>query len=190
MKTFNQIVKYFWSNVFAKYLLIFLIIIALFFGALYLSVDISGNDVVSIEETSTEKYLPNIESLADVNKLNVKYQKKIEELPAEISDDFLPVTKREIIEWEGRVHKYMTYGRRVFKNLDENSNYKYFIVEPHDYMEDGADKYSPVTRSLREDERVKIVGAIAHYCWWNEEEYDGCVPWVDAENMEVINRDE
>lgn len=110
--------------------------------------------------------------------------------PAENSDNFLPITSREIIEWEGQVHSYMTYGRRVFKNLDESSNYKYFIVEPHDYTKDGADKYSPTTRSLRGNERVKIVGAIAHYCWWNEEEYDGCVPWVDAENMEVTNRDE
>lgn len=109
---------------------------------------------------------------------------------AENNDDFLPVAKREIIEWEGRTHLYMTYGRRVFKNLDESSNYKYFIVEPHDYTENGADKYSPTTRNLTGKERVKIVGTIANYCWWNEEGYDGCVPWVDAENMEVISRDE
>lgn len=105
----------------------------------------------------------------------------------ENKDNFLPVIKHETIELEGRVYNNMTYGRRVFKNLDENSDYKYFIVEPHDYTEDGADKYSPTTRSLRGDERVKTVGTIVDYCWWDEEKYNGCVPWIEAERMDRID---
>jgi hypothetical protein len=114
----------------------------------------------------------------------------IESLRFLSSDDFLPIAERENVEWEGQVYSAMTYGRRVFKNLDEGSKYKYFIVEPHDYTENGGDKYSPTTRSLIGNERVKITGTIADFCWWDwgidNTDYKGCVPWIDAGDIEIV----
>ena len=87
----------------------------------------------------------------------------------------------------GKVYSHMTYGRRVFENLDERSEYKYFIVEPHDYTKNGTDKYSPTTRSLTGNEMVKITGEIVDYCWWDNgvAGTEGCVPWVEANNMVI-----
>lgn len=85
----------------------------------------------------------------------------------------------------------MTYGRAVFENLDERANFKYFIVEPHDYTEDGVDKYSPTIRNLKNDEVVMIKGSIYDDCWWNDgvkdTNYKGCVPWIESKESHTYH---
>lgn len=102
------------------------------------------------------------------------------------STTFTPI---EII-WTGKIHGVMTYGRLLFKNLDPDAEYKYFIAEPDDVISDGGRRYSPTTGNIQYTDIVRVTGVIEHEelkCWWDELEYGGCVPWVSIDKIQVVN---
>lgn len=58
---------------------------------------------------------------------------------AEVTPTYSPAstsTPTKII-WTGKIHWGMTYGRLLFENLNPSAEYKYFIAEPDDVIEDG-----------------------------------------------------
>lgn len=90
----------------------------------------------------------------------------------------------------GKIFMFMTYGRLLIKNTDTSSEYKYFIIEPNDIISEGVSRYSPTTMNIKYTDIVKIKGSIEHVeskCWWNEIEYEGCVPLVSLESVEVTS---
>jgi len=109
------------------------------------------------------------------------------------SDNSKVLPEKEEVVLYGKIHSRLTYGRGVFENLTEGKEYEYFIVEPDDYTEEGARKYSPKINSLSAEEIVKITGKIANKCWWNDTTdlagtyYKGCVPWIDSEKIETVD---
>lgn len=109
-------------------------------------------------------------------------------LPAPIPT-FTPVE----ITWTGKIHWYMTYGRRLFENLTPGVEYKYFIAEPDDVIEDGGLRYSPTTMNIKDTDIVRVIGYVDDYCngaSWDfgvdDTDYRGCVPWVSIEKLEII----
>jgi len=102
------------------------------------------------------------------------------------SSPFKPIK----VVWTGKVYQDMTYGRLVLENDDKSTKPKYFIIEPNDMIEEGALRYSPTTRYIKDTDIVKVTGTITneeYKCWWNEPEYDGCVPWVMLESLEILD---
>lgn len=106
---------------------------------------------------------------------------------------FVPSATKDIVEWEAQMYEYRTYGRRVFKNLDESSEYKYFVVDPFDYTEDGGSKYSPFMNSLNGKEKVKLRTFASTYCPGKEadyvpcpDDYDGCCLQLQAISAEIV----
>ena len=94
------------------------------------------------------------------------------------------------INWIGKVHWFMTYGRLLFENLNTESEYRYFIAEPYDVIEDGGLRYSPTTMNIESTDKVKIKGIMDDNCSWNDgvddTDYKGCVPWIRIDKLEII----
>ena len=94
------------------------------------------------------------------------------------------------IVWTGKIHWYMTYGRRLFENLIPGSEYKYFIAEPEDVIYEGGLRYSPTTMNIKDSDIVKVTGTMTDNCYWDsgvdDTDYDGCVPWIRIEEIEII----
>jgi len=94
------------------------------------------------------------------------------------------------IVWTGKIHWGMTYGRLLFENLNPDAEYKYFIAEPDDVMEDDVYRRSPTTMNIRDTDTVKITGVVADACYWDfgvdDTNYKGCVPWVEIDKVEII----
>ena len=90
------------------------------------------------------------------------------------------------INFIGKVTKWMTYGRILVKNSDSESPFAYFIAEPDDVIEDGGSRYSPTTGAIGEEDTIKIVGEMIDDCSWNQEEYGGCVPWVNIKILQLV----
>jgi len=91
------------------------------------------------------------------------------------------------ITLEGKAYKDMTYGRLVLKNVDPEAEYKYFIIEPDDFVKGEG---SPSTKKIKKTDIVKVTGVIKgedSKCWWDEPEYGGCVPWVFIDKIEISN---
>ncbi len=84
----------------------------------------------------------------------------------------------------GRVVTWMTYGRILVKNLAPHPSFMYFIAEPDDIIEDGALRYSPTTDPLTYEDVIKIIGKMTAECYWDDESYGGCVPWVEIEKLQ------
>lgn len=106
------------------------------------------------------------------------------------TSDFNPPNPPVNIAWIGKAYGDLTYGRIIFKNLTSNNQYKYFIAEPNDLIKDGALRYSPTTRSIRNDDVVIVSGEVEDFCFWydgiDDTEYYGCVPWIDINKIEVV----
>jgi len=96
------------------------------------------------------------------------------------------------ISWVGKVHVYMTYGRLLIQNLDPGADYKFFIIEPHDVIEDGGLRYSPTTRNLVSGNVILVRGEMSDSCYWEngfegtdvKGDYKGCVPWIEIKKIE------
>ena len=95
------------------------------------------------------------------------------------------------ISWVGKVHVYMTYGRLLIQNLDPGADYKFFIIEPHDVIEDGGLRYSPTTRNLVSGNVILVRGEMSDSCYWEngfegtdvKGDYKGCVPWIEIKKI-------
>lgn len=88
----------------------------------------------------------------------------------------------EEITFTGKIFTYMTYGRRLFENLDINSQYKYLIVEPEE---------ESMTADINDGDIVKVIGVIVDNCYWNDiknTDYKGCVPWVEIEEIKKLEK--
>lgn len=107
-----------------------------------------------------------------------------------ISEDEKKLNPPREVNLMGRVVTWMTYGRILVKNLSPNPSFMYFIAEPDDVIEDGALRYSPTTDPLKYEDVVKIFGKMTAECYWDEESYGGCVPWVEIEKLQQAKTDE
>jgi hypothetical protein len=107
----------------------------------------------------------------------------------ETSPSSSPMTQYQRVVLTGKIHWGMTYGRLLLENITPNSEYKYFVVDPPDMVEDGALRYSPMTRNIKSDEVVRVTGVIntADRCWDEIDDYKGCVPWVEVEKIEPVS---
>lgn len=97
------------------------------------------------------------------------------------------------VVWIGTFFRRMTYGRLLLKNFDSDVDYKYFVVEPDDVIADGAERYSPTTDKVGDRDVIKITGQVSDWCyrkgvtdWDDNVVYDGCVPWISIEKLEVV----
>ena len=96
------------------------------------------------------------------------------------------VSSRQKVDITGRVVDWMTYGRILVKNSDSDYPFMYFIAEPDDVITEGASRYSPTINAIKNEAVIEIIGEVIDGCFWNDEKYDGCVPWVTIKSLQQI----
>ncbi len=91
----------------------------------------------------------------------------------------------------GKVVSFMTYGRIIVENhVSDSSSFVYFIAEPTDVITDSVFRYSPTTFRLDEGDTVKVIGKVIDECYWNDEDYGGCVPLVEIRDLQKVQSDD